>query len=237
MSYTYSTYVAALANLMVEDPANTEFTTILPSIIEYAEQRLYRELDLESTRVYDSSSAVTANSREFTLPQTLGRFVVTEGINIYTPVGTSTTRNPVTPVSYDFLNWAWQTDTAASATTIPQYFAMKTDQTVAFGPPPGAPFQAEVYGTIRPAPLTSSNTTTYLTLYLPDLFLAASMVFATGWQRDFGASTDQGGASQSWEMQFQTLFKSADAESERQRYGAASWTSKKIEATALPQRG
>lgn len=234
---TYSTWLAQVADLMAEDPTNADFLTIVPAIIDYAEQRLYRELDLLSTRVTDSSATVTANSRNFTLPSSAGRFVVTEGINIYTPVSTTTTRNPLTPVSLDFLNWSWQTNTAASATTVPQYYAMVTDQTVAFGPPPGAAFTAEVIGTIRPTPLSASNTTTYLTLYLPDLFLAASMIFATAYQRDLGASSDNPAQALSWSAIYDKQFASADAESERQRYGAASWTSKKVEATAVPQRG
>lgn len=237
MSLTYVTYVAQLADLMVTDPTNADFVTILPGIIDYGEQRLYRELDLLSTRVSDTSANVTANSRSFTLPSSGGRFVVTEGINIFTPVSTTTTRNPLTPASVDFINWTWQTNTAASATTIPQYYAMLTDQSVIFGPPPGDAFTAEVIGTIRPTPLSASNTTTYLTLYLPDLFIAASMIFASGFQRDFGSQSDDPAKAQSWEIQYGKLFASADGESERQRYGAVSWTSKRVEKTAVPQRG
>lgn len=236
MSYTYTTYVAALADLMATATTDADFTTILPSIIDYAEQRLYRELDLLSTRVADTGT-LTANTRNFTLPSNIGRFVITEGINIYTPVGTTTTRNPVIPVSLDWINWSWQTNTAASATTIPQFFAMLTDQVVVFGPPPGAAFTAEVVGTVRPAALSSSTTTTYLTLYLPDLFMAASMIFASGFQKNFGAQSDDPKMSASWSSQYDQLLVSANAENERQRYGAASWTSKKLEATAQPQRG
>lgn len=237
MSYTYASLTTTLANALVTAEDNADFVAILPSIIDYGEQRLYRELDLESTRVYDSTSTVTANNRNFTLPSSAGRFVVPEGINIYTPVSTTTTRNPLTPVSLDWLNWSWQTNTAASAATIPQFFAMLTDQTVAFGPPPGAAFTAEVFGTIRPTPLSASNTTTYLSLYLPDLFFAVCMVFGSGWQKNFGGQADNSAMAVSWESQVQLLLASANAEAERQRYGAASWTSKKIEQTAVPQRG
>ena len=63
MSYTYTTYTAALAELMVTSDADANFTGILPSIIDYAEQRIYRELDLPYTNTTDSSATVTAGQR------------------------------------------------------------------------------------------------------------------------------------------------------------------------------
>lgn len=232
---TYAEYVTFLTNMMVMDAADPDFVGILPSIISYAEDRTYRELDLLSTVVRDTAP-VTANNRNFTLPQNLGRFVVTNGINIYTPVGTTTTRNQVVPASRDYLDVAWPTNTAASADTIPVNYAMITDQLVIFGPPPGAAFTAEVIGTIQPNPLSATNTTTYLTLYLPDLFNAASMVFAAGWQRNFGSQADDPKLAVSWESQYQALFASANTVEQRKKYQAGGWSSLSPTPIATPNR-
>lgn len=136
MSLTYSQYLAELALLAVIPADNADFLANLPSVIDYAENRLYRELNLLSTIVQDSSQSVSANNRAFTLPSSLGRFVVVNGINIFTPssAGSSDgTRNPVMQTSRDFIDLTWPSNTSPSATTVPAYFAMITDQTVIFG--------------------------------------------------------------------------------------------------------
>lgn len=239
--YTYATFTTALASTMSEDSSATPFTAILPTIIDQAEQRCYRDCDFLAVRVRDTSGTATANSLQFTLPQPAsGIFRVVEGINIVTPVGSTVstgTRNPLQPVSLDFLNFTYQSNTATAATAIPTYFAMVTDQTVQFGPAPGAAFSVEVVGTIRPAALSVSNTTTYLSQYYPDLFLAAAMVFASGWQKNFSAASDDPRSSQSWENQYQKLLASANLETGSSKFAAASWTSKRPEAAANSQRG
>lgn len=227
MSYTYATYKTALAEMMVTEEDNADFVAILPSIIDYGEQRLYRELDLLATVVRDSSANLTANTRNFTLPESLGRFVTVTGVNVVTPVGTGVsngTRKALVQASLDYMDFVWNTNTAASATTIPTNWAMVTDQEIVLGPPPGDVFNVEIVGTIRPTPLSDSNTTTYLSQYLPDLFLAGSMVFASGYMRNFGSQADDPKMSASWEQQYQTLKSSANAEEIRKRYGE--WASR-----------
>lgn len=237
MALTYTSYVTTLANLVTTTESDSNFVQILPSAIEYAENRIYRELNLLSTIVRDSSSAMTANVRNFTLPSGTGRFVVVYGINVYTPVATQTTRNPLVPTSRDYIDMMWPSNTAASATTIPTMFAMITDQTIILGPPPGDAFTVEVIGTIKPAALSSGNATTYLTSYLPDLFLAASMIFMTGYMKNFGAQADDPKMATSWEGQYQTLLQGVDLQTAQQKFAATSWTSQEPQKFAVPQRG
>lgn len=224
MSYTYSTLKTALAAELVVVETDPDFVAIFPTIIDQAEQRCYRDLDLLSTVIRDAAT-VTPNSRNFTLPQNLGRFVVTNGINIFTPAASTTTRNQVIPASRDYIDAVWPSETAASATTIPTNYAMITDQTVIFGPPPGASFTAEVIGTIRPMPLSASNTTTYLTLYLSDMFFNASMVAGSAWQKNFGAQADDPKTAMAWETAYQTAKASANVEEQRKRYAGGAWGS------------
>jgi hypothetical protein len=226
MALTYAQYVTELATLTVIPEDDADFVSNLPTCINYAEERCYRELNLLATIVRDSSANASANNRNFTLPSSLGRFVVVNGINIVSPVGGTVsdgTRNALMQTSRDYIDFTWPSNTAASATTLPGYFAMITDQTVIFGPPPGNTFNVEVVGTIRPTPLSVSNTTTFLSSYLPDLFLMASMVFMAGYMRNFGSQSDDPRMAVSWEDQYKIAFASANTEEARKRFGMGKW--------------
>lgn len=237
MGYNYTTYSAALAELLVTTVTDPDFVAVEPSIIIYAEQRIYRELDLLSTIVRDSSATLTANSRNFTLPSGQGRFVTTQGINVFTPVATTTTRNQLIPTTRDFIDAAWQSEAAPTTPSIPVNYAMITDQTIIVGPPPDAAYKVEVIGTIRPAQLSATNPNTFLTDYLPDLFFAASMIFGSGFQKNFGAQSDDPRMAVSWESQYQSLKQSADVEELRKKYQSTAWSSMQPTPIANPPRG
>lgn len=237
MSLTYSQWVAEIANLTAIDPADTDFVANLPSCIDYAEQRLYRELDLLNTVVRDSSSTLTVGTRTFNLPQSLGRFVVTNGINVITPATQTNpdngARNPMVPASRDMIDVAWPSTTGAA---LPVEYAMITDQQIIVGPAPDAAYTVEVIGTIRPTPLSSSNTTTPLTLYYPDLWLVATMIWMAGWMRNFGSQADNPAMAVSWESQYEKLFPSANIEVNRSKYASGAWGSLQPTTIATPSR-
>lgn len=234
---TYSTYVSQLANLTVYASSDTTFTTAVPGAIDYAEQRMYRELDLLVTRQTDASGACTVNSRSFTLPTTIGNFLVVEELNIITPATATAatgTRNPVQFVSKQFLDAVYPNQT--SGTGVPQFAAMLNNTTVIFGPAPDANYPVEVIGTQFPAPLSSTNTSTFLTQYLPDVFIAASMIYMSGFMRDFGAQSDNPQMAQSWEGQYDKLMQSASTLEFRKMYQSQAWTSNQPNPVATPSR-
>ena len=233
MTLTYSSLVTDLANLLVVPPTDANYLIVLPNVIDDAEQRLYRELDLLSTIVRDSTGVLTPNSRNFTFPQ---HFVVSESINVYTPASTTANRNQLVPVTREFLDAVWPNEASASTPSIPQYYAMITDQTIIVGPSPDAAYTMEVVGTVRPAPLSVTNTTTYLTLYLPDLFMTASLVFAAGYLQNYGAMVDNPQQAMSWETHYKALFESANVEENRKKYASAAWTPKQPSPIATPPR-
>jgi len=237
MALNFATYKTALAELMVTSESDPDFLSFLPNIIAYAEMRIYRELDLLTTVTRDASATCIVADRNFTLPSTNGRFVVVNGINIVSPAGTlnpdSGVRNQTVPVSRDFMDAVWP---SIQASGIPTSFAMVTDQLVIFGPVPDATYTVEVIGTIRPNPLSATNTETYLTLYLPDLFLAASMVMASGFQKNFGAQADDPKMSSSWEDQYKTLVASANIEENRKKFSSGAWGSLSPTPIATPSR-
>jgi len=237
MSYTYSSWVTALSNEIVVSSTDPNFVGILPSCIDYAEQRLYRELDLLDTVTRDSGP-LTAGNRNFTLPQNNGRFVVTNGFNLITPATTTIpdngTRIQMIPTSRDFLDSVGGSPTY---TGLPANYAMITDQTIIVGPAwPDQNYTIETIGIIRPNPLSATNTTTYLTLYLPDLWFAATMVFMTGFQQNWGAQSDNPQMAVSWSQQYDKLFASANLEEQRKRYASGAWGSLSPTPAATPSR-
>ena len=236
MSLNYTTYVNQLSNLMVNASSDPNFITFLPGCIDYAEQRIYRELDLQTTRISDSASALSSGIRNFTLPTDVGSFVVVEQFNVWSPVGATSsnaTRNPLTPVTKEYLDFAWPTSTA---TGVPIYYAPLNATNYIVGPCPDQGYTLEVVGTIRPTPLSSGNSSTFISINLPDLFIAASMVFASGYQRNFGGQGDDPKMAASWEAQYKTLFESANAEELRKRFASQGWQAMTPNPIASPPR-
>ena len=235
MALTYNQFVTDLANMLVVPPADPNYLTVLPNIIDDAEQRMYREFDFLATIVRDNSGVLTPNSRNFTFPQ---HFVVSESINVFTPVTVNTYRNPLISVSREFLDTVYPDETAGGCCgpAVPEYYAMITDQTIIVGPSPDAAYTMEVVGTIRPAPLSNANQTTYLTLYLPDLFFTAALIFGYGYLKDYGAGTDDPNAPANWAAHYNVLKQSADIEENRKKYAAQAWTPKQPTPYATPPR-
>lgn len=241
----YTQIVTALSTLTNIPDTDANFLAILPSTFAYADGRIYRELDMLVENMRDSTSSTAALNRNFNLPTTLGTFLIIDGINIVTPASTapeSGTRRPLIPVSRDFLDMTWP---STSGATVPQYFAYISQNTqasptqtqVIFGPWPDATYRVEVVGKIQPPVLSASNTETYLSQNLSELYLAASMVFLSGYMRNYGSSADDPKMAVSWEAQYQTLKESAATWEARKRWAGASWSSKPIEPMAQPQRG
>lgn len=216
---TYTTYVTALATEMVVPTTDTNFQAILPTIITNAELRVYRELDIIDSTIRDSSATLTLSTRNFTLPSTLGTFIVCEQLNVITPAGTTNpelgTRNPLIPMSIDTLDFLWP---STSGSTLPTYFAMMDQDLAIVGPFPDQAYTVEVVGTYRPPSLSASVTTTPLSVFFPDIFLAASMIEALAFQRNFGAASDDPKAAVTWESHYQSLIKDAKTEEQRKKF-------------------
>lgn len=240
MSYNYTQYVTGLANLLVIPQTDPNFQTVLPNIIDDAEQRIYRELDLLTTITRNTAGATTAQDRYFTFPI---HFVVSENINVFTPAGNTggpntKGRQQLIPVSREWMDAVYPDDEACGCCgeSVPHYYAMVTDQSILLGPCPDGAYTLEVVGTIRPTPLSAGNPSTYLTLYLPDLFMAESLIFGYGYMKDFGAAGDDPTGSTSWNQHYQALWQSANIEEGRKKYTSQAWTSKQPTAAATPPR-
>src|SRR5882672_10362622 len=236
MSLTYSSWVSSIANLTQIPSGDPNFQAMLPNCIDDAEPDLYRTLDLLNTVTRDSSAALTSGLRTFNLPSSIGTFVVTQQINVITPAGTSNpdsgTRNALTPASKELLDSMWP---SSALSTVPTYFAMVTQGQIIVGPWPDQAYQMEVVGTIRPQALSSTNTTTLLSWYFPDLFVTRSMVFAAGYMKNFGAAVDDPKAGVTWESHYQAMLASAKTEEQRKKFASEAWSDKMPTAAGTPR--
>lgn len=235
----YSSFVSSVANLLVVPVSDVNFQIALPNIIDDAELRIYRDLDLLDTQT-TTTGTLTTGTRLFDLPTPPGGngpFVVIDNINVITPAGTtnpeSGTRVALWPISLDSITMLYP---SSSGSTAPQYFAMVDQNRIALGPWPASAYTVEVTGTIRPLALSSSNVTTVLSTYFPDLMVAAAMVFGAGYQKNFGAAVDDPKAAVTWETHYQSLLAGASIEENRKRFTAAGWSSDSPAPQATPPR-
>ena len=245
---TYTTYKTQIATMAVVEETDPAFVTILPQMLTYAENRIYRDLDFLFTSTSVTGYQFSTGNRQLTIPYNLadgsGNFVVSEQINVITPAGTSNpnigTRVPLLPTTKEFLDAVYG---ASTYTGVPKYFAPFNDNLFLVGPFPDASYFVEVVGTYRPVSLSDASTwngaagTTFISTYLPETLIMASMVYISAYQRNFGRMNDDPQMAQSYEGQYQALVKTAMSEESRKKFESAAWSSQANAATATPSRG
>lgn len=232
----YNEIVDALQVLSVVPLNNTDtnFATILPTAMDYAERRLWRDFAFLFTEI-PVTTTLTANSGEVIAPASV---IIIHAANVITPVAVTPsagTRHPLERVSIAFLNMMWPTQNTPSAAGLPTKYALMGRETssdvrgsiqIRVAPAPDAAYPLEVIGQVRPAALTSDNVMTFFSGNTPDLFIAACMVFISGYQRKWGAQDADSPMGMSWEKQYKTLKDGLDMVSMRQRAQSADWTAK-----------
>ena len=234
---TYSEYVDEIATLAVVPTNDPNFVEILPQMITYAENRIYRDLDLLETVTAISSYATTLNGRTVTFP--IADFITVQEVNVITPAGTTVpnngTRVPLLPATKEWMNYVYPSSASAAE---PDYFAMFDQNTIILGPWPNNTYTVEVVGTFRPDSLSASNTSTFVSLYLPDLMIMASMIYISAFQRNFiSAAANDPQMPVNYETQYQTLMKGAMVEEARKKFQSAGWTAMSPSPVATPTRG
>ncbi|WP_421696935.1 hypothetical protein [Ancylobacter sp.] len=227
----YTQYVATMRNLLVisdTGPGNDNFVQILPTMIDYAERRINKDLDLLG--YYTSATGNASNGvRSITIPDAID---ILDSAWVVTPAGTAPdagTRAPLQRVTVEYMNYVWP---QVTQTGTPQWIALLNTTTAYLAPTPNGAYRVEFVGLSEPAQLSAGTPETYISTNLTDLFIAASMVFGTGFQRDFGSQSDNPQASVSWESQYQALLSSAAIQELRRKAQSVSWTSDQPSALA-----
>jgi len=217
--------------------SDPNYTIIIPSMIDYAELRMQRDLDFLSTQISTSAYTFTSGNNQLTIPTS--QFIVMQTFEVIDGSGNS---SPILAVGKEFIQNVYG---SGSTTGLPQYFAVyggdvattgNTSQYMIVGPTPDSNYNVRLTGTIRSAPLSASNTTTYISTYLPDMFIMASMIYISAYQRNFGRLNDDPAMAQTYESQYQALKASALIEENRKKFEAAAWTSYSPAPAASPTR-
>lgn len=233
---TYNSYVAQMSVMAVVPAADVNFVAILPSMITYAENRICRDIDFLFT-VNSKNYLCTANLQTIAVPDT--DFITLQEINIITPSGTTNpelgTRNPCLPVTKEYLRFIWP---SAAGAAMPTVFCWVDNETVRFGPWPDQTYTAEVVGTSRPASLSATvpNQTTFISTYMPDLFIMASMIYITAFQRNFGKMSDDPEMGPTYETQYKALLEGVDMEEARKKFQGPAWSPMSPAKNATPTR-
>ena len=233
----YNTFVQQIATMAVVPVTDTNYQIILPQMISYAELRMQRDIDFLSTQISTTAYSFTANNNTLTVPQS--QFVTTETLEVINGSGAS---SPLLPVTKEFLQNVYGSGSTAG---LPTYYAEYggdaattgyTSQIMIVGPIPDSAYQVRLTGTVRSAPLSATNTMTYISTNLPDMMIMASMIYISAYQRNFGRQSDDPQMAQSYENQYQALKASALVEENRKKYEASAWSSYSPAPAATPIR-
>ena len=233
----YSAYVSqigAVAPYVVVDATlaapfqDASVNVVLAQIIAYAEGRIYRDPDFDFLAIHttNATNSTVTNSRLLALPAAV---IIPEALNLISPAGSipdsaGSTRTPIKRTTLAFIDAVWTLDTGAAGQGFPQYWAVYDNSNVRLAPTPAGAYKAEFVGTFTPDPLSATNTDTFLTTYLNDLFFAASMIFVAGFQRNFGQQADDPQMAQSWESQYGKLKTGAAVQEARKHARGPNYT-------------
>src|SRR5215831_2502574 len=226
----YDDLNAALMTLL-EIPFNQtdeNYQRIVPRMMENANNRIYRELSFLAAET-SQSATLTANVRVQVLPASV---IALRSLNVITPVGaqpddSGASRNPVERLSVEGMDFLWPQ--ASLTPGVPRKYSLLGALTtqpyaVRLYPEPDQGYNADFIGLIRPAPPGPTNQTTFLLTTYPELFTAACMVFASGYQRDFSSMADDPAKALSWDKHYGDLRGSALIEAARQKGEGPTWS-------------
>ena len=212
--FTYASYQSALVTQIPSLVNDSNFQTILPTCIDYAELSINRDLQFLVMHGALPLGSTTGGVNTVSVPTTV---VVLEAL------GYGAGLTPITATSRDYILSVY----GAATQGPPQYFAAiggasganwTPAQQVLLGPTPDHAYAITAYCTQREAPLSASHTTTFISQNLPDLFWAASMIFMAGYNRNFGAMADDPRQAISWETEYARLLKGAQVEEASKRF-------------------
>ena len=171
---TYAELVQKIRDYTEVD-ANVFTSTIVNGFILDAEFRILREVDSDNNRKYATASVIAAQPYVSTPLLTDQTLIIREAQII--PGGAYTGPNAV--VEYrdtGFIN-EYNNNQAQG---LPKYFSYWDEQTIIVAPTPDSNYTMQLNYTLKPAGLSASNSTTYLSQQFPSGLLYACLVEAYG---------------------------------------------------------
>ena len=176
---TYSELVTQIREY-TETDSNELTTTIINDMIEHAEMRLYRELDLDAYKK-NATASLTSGTPFVTLPgSTPSNFSAIRCVTIYSPSSslgglTDSERRVLRKKDVSYLSEYWPNRTT---TGIPKYYANYDEDSIMIAPTPNAAYTIDIEYTTLPTGLSSSNTTTWVSNNAPTALLYACLLEA-----------------------------------------------------------
>lgn len=220
---------------------------VLPQILSYAEGRIQRDIDALQARSFNTYTLTQGNNL-LQIPVT--DFLVIETIEAtQSSNGVVVNSTPMIPVSKEFIQNCYS---GVFSSGYPKYYAMygdtfgngaNTNVNVLVGPSPNFAYPVRVTGVIRMPSLyqfatagVADTSYTYVSQWLPDLLLMASMIFISGYQRNFSANSDSKDMPVNYEQQYRTLLAGAIGEENRKKGMGSGWSAYSTPVSATPTR-
>jgi hypothetical protein len=222
--------------------------TIVPMILNYAELRIQRDLNLlpaQTSNIY----ALTAGNNIFAID--IDDFFTITTFEILQMNGSQVVNaQPLLPVSKEFIQNCYS-GLASSGT--PQYYAMyggvfgddgsDTVNNILLGPPPNFAYPIRVTGSVKLPSLLSfasigiaDTNFTYISSYYQDMLMMASMIYISAFQRNFGVASDDPAMGMTYEKQYQALRLGAIPDEAAKNYQASGWSAYPTPTAATPTR-
>lgn len=252
---TYNDYVTQVATMAVVNTqtvsgvvqsTDAAFNAIIPQMLNYAELRIQRDIDfLQSSAV--KTTELPAGTRYLTYSS--ADFKTIDTVNILSNPEVPEVVSVLLPTTKEFAQNVYPATNISTNWGTPKYFYLFGD----FGsqdnvnlfivPQPSDDYYVEVLGSswldslYKYATTEDAGTaTTYISSYLPDLLVLASMIYISAYQRNFGRQSDDPAMAQSYEAQYKTLLPAANNAEEQKRFQASAWSSSSVPSSATPTR-
>jgi len=248
---TYNGYVTQIATMAVVNTTTVAgvvqgvddaFNAIIPQMLNYAEQRIMRDIDLLSA-VTSKDYTLTINANMLSVSSNDFETVQTIAVN------SAGTVYPMLPVTKEYLQNVYNSSTFTGR---PAVFAMyggdastggNTSSIIMMGPTPDDAYSVTITGTVNLPTLYQNATTalagtatTYISTNLPDMLVMASMIYISAYQRNFGRMSDDPAMAQSYEAQYMSIMKATNVVEQRKKFGASAWSSMSIPDAATSTR-
>jgi len=176
---TYSELVTQIREY-TETDSNVFTTVIVNDFIEHAEMRIFRDVDLDVFRKYQTASLTSGDAFVGMPGATPSSFSFIRSVNIFSPSGslgglTDGERRYLEKKDTSFIS---EYHPSRTTTGIPKYYANWDNDTIILAPTPNAAYTIELAYNALPTGLSSSNTTTWVSTNVPQMLLYACLVEA-----------------------------------------------------------
>lgn len=164
---TYDELVTNIRNY-TEVGSNVFTASVINTFITMAENRILRDIDLDVFKL-EATGALTANNKFLTTPTN----ILTHRYLILTSASGDQIFLDFRDTSFMKEFWPDGTDTG-----IPKYYSVWDQNTFYIAPTPASGYAVELGYIYRPAQLSSTNTTTWVSLNAPEALLYACLIQA-----------------------------------------------------------